>query len=87
MKQAGDDHMSLGGRGGGGAGVNDLFMDPSGPLWPLGIQQTDANRKGGRMGWKVGGGEGDRGEERNLKDSGGDGTQMEGWKHFKRDKC
>lgn len=34
----------------GGAGVNDLFMDPSGPWWPLGIHQTDANREGGRMG-------------------------------------
>lgn len=38
----------------GGAGVNDLFMDPSGPWWPLGIHQTDANRDGGRMqGWLV----------------------------------
>lgn len=48
-----------------GAGANDLFMDPSGPLWPLGIHQTDANREGGRMGEEGGGGEesGDRGDE------------------------
>lgn len=68
----------------GGGGVNDLFMDPSGPLWPLGIHQTDANRKGGRTGRKV---EEEREiEERNLEDRGG-GKQMEGWKHFKQDKC
>lgn len=81
LKQAGDDRRVL------GAIVNDLFMDPSGPLWPLGIHQTDANREGGRMGRKVGEERGT--EERNLKDSSGGGgctTQMEGWKHFKQDK-
>lgn len=42
FKQAGDDHTVWGGS------VNDLFMDPSGPWWPLGIHQTDANREQGR---------------------------------------
>lgn len=53
LKQAGDDHKVW------GASVNDLFMDPSGPSWPLGIHQTDANREERRMGRKdgeVGGG-------------------------------
>lgn len=74
----------------GGAGANDLFMDPSGPLWPLGIHQTDANREGGRKG----GGEGRRGgaEETNLKDGdgGGGGTQManvEGLTPFSKRQC
>lgn len=58
LKQAGDDHRVW------GAGVNDLFMDPSGPWWPLGIHQTDATREGGVGGW--GGGAG--------------GAQMEGWR-------
>lgn len=72
LKQAGNDHKVW------GAGPNNLFMDPSGPLWPLGIHQTDANREGGRMGRKVGE---ERGiEKRILKNDGGfdDGTQMEG---------
>lgn len=36
FEQVADDHRVL------GASVNDLFMDPSGPSWPLGIHQTDA---------------------------------------------
>lgn len=44
FEQVGDDHRVW------GASVNDLFMDPSGPLQPLGIHQTDASRKERRIG-------------------------------------
>ena len=74
LKQAGDDGRFR------GPGVNDLFMAPSGPLWPLGLRQTDANRKGGRMGRTVAE---ERGTEKRILtggggDGGGGGTQMRG---------
>lgn len=54
FEQVGDDHRV------GGASVNDLFMDPSGPSRPLGIHQTDA--RGGER-WMVRGEDAREGEE------------------------